>query len=148
MVDKKVFIACPISKHYKKEKIDEDYRLFIECLYKNLKTKYKNVFLALEREKYGENKMEGSECTPLDFEEMKSTDILIALPEDSMGVAVEVGWASALNKEIVLILDQKYVVSPLIECIGTVTDCKSYSINTNNSYMDNIKVIERVLENL
>lgn len=148
MVDKKIFIACPISKHFEKGRVEEDYKTFIKYLYNNLKNIYKNVFLALEREEYGNKRMEGNECTPLDFEEMQNTDLLIAIPEDSMGVAVEIGWASALKKDIILILDEKYKVSPLVEYIDTVTNCKKIKINTTNNYDENLKVIENFIENL
>ena len=134
MENKKIFIACPISKHFEKNKMDEDYQIFIKKLYRYIKEKYKNVFLALEREKYGQEKMSGEVCTPLDYKEMKDTDILLAIPEDSMGVAIEIGWASAFHKNIILILDKKYNVSPLVENIDTVTNCKKVYIDTTNGY--------------
>lgn len=134
MENKKIFIACPISKHFEKNKMDEDYQIFIKKLYRYIKEKYKNVFLALEREKYGQEKMSGEVCTPLDYKEMKDTDILLAIPEDSMGVAIEIGWASAFHKNIILILDKKYKVSPLVENIDTVTNCKKVYIDTTNGY--------------
>ena len=134
MENKKIFIACPISKHFEKNNMDEDYQIFIKKLYRYIKEKYKNVFLALEREKYGQEKMSGEVCTPLDYKEMKDTDILLAIPEDSMGVAIEIGWASAFHKNIILILDKKYKVSPLVENIDTVTNCKKVYIDTTNGY--------------
>ena len=134
MENKKIFIACPISKHFEKNKMDEDYQIFIKKLYRYIKEKYKNVFLALEREKYGQEKMSGEVCTPLDYKEMKDTDILLAIPEDSMGVAIEIGLASAFHKNIILILDKKYKVSPLVENIDTVTNCKKVYIDTTNGY--------------
>ena len=134
MENKKIFIVCPISKHFEKNKMDEDYQIFIKKLYRYIKEKYKNVFLALEREKYGQEKMSGEVCTPLDYKEMKDTDILLAIPEDSMGVAIEIGWASAFHKNIILILDKKYKVSPLVENIDTVTNCKKVYIDTTNGY--------------
>ncbi len=146
MESKKIFIACPISKHFEKNKMDEDYQIFIKELYNYIKKRYENVFLALEREKYGQEKMSGEVCTPLDYKEMKDTDILIAIPEDSMGVAVEIGWASALRKNIILILDKKYKASPLVKNIDTVTNCKRIYIDTTDGYQKCLDYIKTFIK--
>ncbi len=145
MIDKKVFIACPISKHFDKGIVEESYKKFIEELYNELKNNYREVFLALEREKYGKARMEGHICTPLDFKEMKDADLLIAIPEDSMGVAVEIGWASALKKEIVVVLDKKYKTSPLIENINTITKSNNINIDSTFGYTECINIIRDFL---
>ena len=84
MNNKKIFIACPISKYLTEDGIDNDFEIFIKEVFSICKEKSDNVFLALEREEYGKKKMYGSDCTTADYEEMKDTNILIAFPEDSI----------------------------------------------------------------
>ena len=43
-------------------------------------------------------------CTELDFEEMKTADLVVAIPEDSKGTAVELGWASCMKLKYCLFL--------------------------------------------
>lgn len=139
---KKIFIACPISKYLKKNSLDKDFEIFIKDIYNFCKQYNDNIFLALEREKYGQNRMYGSTCTLDDFQKMKESDLVIAFPEDSMGVAVELGWASMAKKEILLFVDKNYKQSELVKAINSITKGKTIEIDTNNGYLwqiDNIK---------
>ena len=119
---KKIFIACPFSKYLNGDEFtDERFKTFIKNVY-NLCLEYTpNVFLALEREEYGKKLMTDI-CTIFDFEEMKSSDFVIAIPDDSMGVAVELGWASVLKKQTLLILDDNQRYTPLISGMGDITN--------------------------
>lgn len=130
MNKKKVFIACPITKYLDGNNfINEDFEYFINNITENLKKSDFTVFLALEREEFGNKRMEDDVCTYLDYQEMLSTDYLLALPEDSQGVAVEIGWASAHNKKIVLFQNTEIKNSPLINAINTVaTDCEIFKL--------------------
>ena len=62
----------------------------------------------------------------------------IALPDDSMGVAVELGWASALQKHVILLIDINKSYSPLIAHIHSITTGTiiSYETNMNNALSD------------
>ncbi len=130
----KIFIACPISKYLTYEGMNEEFEKFIKEVYETCKKYTNNTFLALDREKYGKARMEDGICTPLDFEEMKDSDIVIAFPEDSMGVAVELGWASAMKKKVLLILNKQYKASPLIHALYTVTDANNMTVDSENGY--------------
>ena len=79
-----------------------------------------SVFLALKREEYGAKPLDVYSCK-MDLDELINSDIIIALPDDSMGVAVELGWASAYNKFIVLLLNEKQNYSALVKNITTIT---------------------------
>ena len=118
---KKIFIACPISKYIDKDEFtNNNFKFFIEKLY-NICQKYvPEVFLALKREEYGKKLMKDT-CTELDFEEMKTTDLLIAIPEDSKGTAVELGWASSMKIKTIIILDRSQRYTPLISGLNNIT---------------------------
>lgn len=118
---KKIFIACPFIKFVKgTEFTNNSFRKFTEDLYNLCLTYAPKVFLALKREDYGAKPMEKYSCL-MDLKELETSDLIIAIPDDSMGVAVELGWASALNKKIILLLNKEQKYSALIQNITTVT---------------------------
>lgn len=141
----KIFIACPISKYLTEDGIDNDFEKFIKEIYIFCKKYKKNVILALDREEYGKKKMYGDECTTLDYKEMLDTDLLIAFPEDSAGVAVELGWASAMKKTVLVFIDKKYCQSELVKSINSVTNGEKIEIDTINGYKSQINIIKTAI---
>ena len=142
----KIIIACPISKYLTDGGINKDFEIFIKEIYSLCQNYSNKVFLALEREEYGKNKMYGADCTIADFNEMKDTDLLIAFPEDSMGVSVEIGWASMQQKEILVFIDSKYKQSELVKSINSITKGKRIDINTSKGYKDNTNLIKKYIK--
>lgn len=142
----KIFIACPISKYLTDGGINKDFEIFIKEIYSLCQNYSNKVFLALEREEYGKNKMYGADCTIADFNEMKDTDLLIAFPEDSMGVSVEIGWASMQQKEILVFIDSKYKQSELVKSINSITKGKRIDINTSKGYKDSTNLIKKYIK--
>ena len=125
----KIFIACPISKYIDGEKfINNDFKIFIEALYNICQKHAPKVFLALRREEYGKKLMKDT-CTELDFKEMLTTDLLVAIPEDSKGTAVEIGWASYMGKKILLILNKHQKYTPLISGLKDIADVETIWYN-------------------
>lgn len=119
---RKVFIACAFSKYLDGTVFTDDaFAAFLRKLYRLCQTYASEVFLAAEREEYGKNLMKDV-CTELDFEEMKTSDIVVAIPDDSKGVAVELGWASWMQKKLVLILNLNQRYTPLISGLGDITE--------------------------
>lgn len=137
---KKIFIACPISKYIDGDRfINDDFRFFIENMYHVCQKYAPEVFLALRREEYGK-KMMTDICTELDFDEMKTTDLVVAIPDDSMGVAVELGWASSMKKKILLLLNRNQRYTPLISGLRDITDAEIiwYDGNLNETVLSNV----------
>ena len=66
------------------------------------------VFNAHKREAWGEAFLAPDEFTRLDFDEIASADVLVAVPGPpaSLGTHIELGWASAVGKPIVLLLER------------------------------------------
>ncbi len=117
----KIFIACPFIKYVDGSGFTSaSYKEFTEDLYELCLKYAPNVFLALKREEYGAKPIEFYSCK-MDLDELINSDIIIAVPDDSMGVAVELGWASAHNKYIVLLLSEKQRYSALVKNITTIT---------------------------
>jgi nucleoside 2-deoxyribosyltransferase len=97
-----------------------------------------NVYFPLKKEAFGQNKSAGSGeiCTPIDFNEVSKADVIVAIPEISMGVSVEIGWASCQKKHILIFIDSAYHQSELIRYIDTITPTKKILINSQNGYGD------------
>ena len=128
-----IFFAFPFSEIIDKQNntIKDEYLDYLEKSRKRILQSGHSVFLAHYREKWGKNLMSADVCTPLDYEEMKKTDFVIAYPgkKISGGVHIELGWASSLGKPIVLLLENGVNYSPLVMGLGTVTDVNIKYIN-------------------
>ena len=122
----KIFFAAPFSNYIKGNTgiVDESHRNLLCDIKDRLTNADNSVFLAHERELWGGAIMPPNECTPLDYKEIISCDVLIALPHESGGVHIELGWASAMLKPIVLLLDQSFKYSPLVLGLGDITHAK------------------------
>ena len=121
---KKIFIACPTLGHGS----CADYKRFIESVYKTCGLFASDVFLTIREDSDGDNRTPGT-CLKIYFDEMETSDVILAFPEDSMEVAIELGWSAILKKRIILVLDRERSYSPLITGIGdiTKTDCLFYA---------------------
>jgi nucleoside 2-deoxyribosyltransferase len=129
----RIFFACPISDHIDPftRRLQPAYEQFVRSIYALLQDASRDIFLALEREKWGQNLMAPDTCTPLDFAEMERCDVVVAYPGKSCGVAVELGWASALGKPIILLIDENTSTSPLVRGIGSLPGARVHTISLN-----------------
>src|SRR5690625_4288833 len=97
-----VFLATPYSQLCDEEyKVKKEYKEFFEKLTKEIKKLGVDYFLAVERENYGKEYTSDKESTKIDFETIKQCDLMCVIPgvPASGGVHVELGWASANNKD-------------------------------------------------
>lgn len=85
------------------------------------------VFNAHKREKWGEEFLAPAVYTRLDFEEISQADVLIAIPGPpaSLGTHVELGWASAAGKPLVLLLERGVEYAGLVTGLCSVTVVES-----------------------
>jgi len=122
----RIFLGAPFSDHLKGNKFDREMRNTIETIIFSLKEKGHDVRSAHVREKFGEQLMTPDVCTPLDFEEVKNCDLFIAIPSNppSGGVHIELGWASAINKNILLCVHKTGKYSPLVHGLDKVGNSK------------------------
>lgn len=121
----RVFLAAPFSQWLDPEtrRLDAERRRQLDMLRLSLVEQAFSVFSAHHREEWGAALMPSHICTPLDYEEMARADIVCAIvgAPPSSGVCVELGWASAMGKPVLLIVDPAVVHSPLVDGLGTVT---------------------------
>ena len=97
-------------------------RVMIEQLIECLQTKDYEVRNAHVREDWGGRWMAPEVCTPLDYEEIATADLFVALlgSPGSGGVHVELGWATALGTRVVMLLEEEGRYSSLIYGLGEV----------------------------
>ena len=130
----KIYLASPISK-YVRNGMNEDYTETMDNVYKLL-CNYGETYYPLKKEAYGADKTAGSGdvCTKIDFDKVNEADLIVAFPEDSQGVSVEIGWASSVNKKIFIFIDKNYHQSELIRFIDTITPTVKANIDTVKGY--------------
>lgn len=130
----KIYLASPISK-YVRNGMNEDYTETMDNVYKLL-CNYGETYYPLKKEAYGADKTAGSGdvCTKIDFDKVNEADLIVAFPEDSQGVSVEIGWASSVNKKILIFIDKNYHQSELIRFIDTITSTVKVNIDTVKGY--------------
>ena len=82
------------------------------------------VFSAHRNEGWGQDLLSPEECTPVDFEAVAGCDLFVAIPGDpaSLGTHVEIGWASALGKPLVLLTAAGRARCALVRGIASVTE--------------------------
>ena len=82
-----------------------------------------HVFNAHKRESWGEAFLEATDFTKLDFDEIAASDVLVAKPgpPDSLGTHIELGWASALGKPIVLLLERDAEYALMLQGLSSLT---------------------------
>ncbi|MCL6449896.1 MAG: nucleoside 2-deoxyribosyltransferase [Acetobacteraceae bacterium] len=103
------------------------------------------VFLAHEREEWGANLMVPEVCTLLDLEEMGRADVVVAVPGQSGGVHMELGWASVLRKPIILLLDPKQRYSPLVLGLSSVALVETLWADSTEKAVEAVKKAVRRL---
>jgi len=121
----RVFIAYPFTQKMTEHGIlPEEYIRELTLLKNELQKRGYKVILAHEREKWGKSILPQDVCTKLDFEDIQKADVLIAYPGNppSGGVHIELGWASALQKRIILIQKEGEHYSPLITGLSIITN--------------------------
>ena len=141
----KIYLASPISK-YVRNGMDEDYTETLDSVYELLK-EYGDPYYPLKKEAYGEDKTAGSGevCTKVDFDKVNNADLIVAFPEDSQGVSVELGWASSKQKNVLIFIDKKYHQSEIIRFIDTITPAVKVNIDTTKGYLnERDKILESI----
>lgn len=93
-----------------------------------------DVHCAHKREAWGREFMTPQECTNIDFQEISKCDYFIAFPgaPASPGTHIEIGWASALNKPIILLLEEDQDYAFLIQGLGEVASLVNIHFKKHN----------------
>lgn len=104
-----------------------------------------DVHNAHRREAWGQSFLPPDECTRQDFDEIAASDLFVAFPGSppSPGTHVEIGWASALGKRMVLLLEEGATYAFLVEGLPSVADVTLLRIPPGS---DGVEHLAAVLE--
>jgi hypothetical protein len=100
---------------------------------------------AHRREAWGEDIMPPAVHVKLDFEDIRACDLFIAFPgyPASPGTHVEIGWASALGKPMVLLLEEDHPYGSLVAWIDAVADARCIRFRKDEDYLSILAPIIR-----
>lgn len=109
-----------------------------EALIGHLERRGYTVYNAHRREGWGADFLEPDECTRLDFEEIRRADLFIALPgaPPSPGTHIEIGWASALDKPIMLLLEEGQPYAFLVRGLHAVARVTTVPVRAGRTGLD------------
>ncbi|MEV6719597.1 nucleoside 2-deoxyribosyltransferase [Streptomyces xanthochromogenes] len=105
-------------------------RTRFEVLIERLEAEGYHVYNAHRRESWGAKFLTPDECTRLDYDEISASSVFVAIPGHpaSPGTHIEIGWASALGKPIVLLLEEGVDYAFLVRGLHTVADVTCLTI--------------------
>ncbi|GKX29157.1 hypothetical protein SH1V18_16370 [Vallitalea longa] len=152
MQRKKCFLAAPFKSlvdNITSKMKDEDI-ITITNLIQYLERKGYDVHNAHKRESWGKNFMSPEECTKIDFDEIKSCDLFIAFlgKSASPGTHIEIGWASAFGKPIVLLLfNSEKDYAYLVRGLYTIGNVKKIIYNSEQDYVNALDEYFKEIEN-
>ncbi len=145
MYKKKVFLGAPFADYLNPEtgRLYNDKKTMLTRLISYLEQKDYVVENSHERENWGTAWMPPEECTPLDYEQIKISDIFIAIPGNppSGGVHIELGWASALGTRVILLLQDGKSYSNLILGLGEIGKVDYIHYNTIDDCLEKMNHI-------
>ncbi|MEU1377430.1 nucleoside 2-deoxyribosyltransferase [Streptomyces triculaminicus] len=110
----------------------ESARSPFDTLIKHFEAQGLSVHNAHRREAWGADLMRPEVCTRIDQEEIRKADAFVALPGSpaSPGTHIEIGWASAFGKPIVLLLERGRDYTFLVQGLHTVATVE-YVLHTD-----------------
>lgn len=102
----KIFLAAAYSSHvnYDTGEVFPEYRTWLENIIKTLESLGYTVYCALRADQYKINNADPAAAFNADMENIKSSEVLIAILADqtSAGVQTELGMAIAFKKKVIL----------------------------------------------
>jgi nucleoside 2-deoxyribosyltransferase len=98
------------------------------------------VYNAHRREGWGANFLTPEECTRLDLEEISRSDVFVAFPGNpaSPGTHIEIGWASALGKPIVLLLEDEKEYAFLVRGLYKVANVRYVTFAVGQDFAEEV----------
>jgi len=149
-MEKRIFLAAPFKALVNNENnaMQDSDRKRIEDLISFFEGKGYLVHNAHKREAWGKNFMQPEECTYIDYHEIEKCDLFVAFPgiPASPGTHIEIGWASAFRKKIVLILSENQEnYAYLVRGLYSVSDVKYIIYNSDDECLSELaKYLEKL----
>jgi nucleoside 2-deoxyribosyltransferase len=96
-----------------------------------------NTFNAHREEGWGKNMVSAKECTTRDLLWMRTCDLFVAFPgcPASPGTHVEIGWASALRRPTVLILNESDTYAALVTGLQDIASVEYVNYDESTHFL-------------
>ncbi|MBI2547475.1 MAG: hypothetical protein HYW23_03450 [Candidatus Aenigmarchaeota archaeon] len=128
----KVYISAPYtnksvqqSNSIHGEIKDASYINFLDSIESAVKSLGFQTFLPhRDLHEWGKSNLSEEDVGRKSFEELNNSDLVIAYPEESVGVNIELGWASAFKKKVLILLKENQRTSIMHSGLTGVTDSK------------------------
>lgn len=141
----KIFLGAPFYDFmdHRENVMQGDKRSLIRILIETVRHKGFELYNAHEREEWGKDWYGPEQCTPLDYEAISRSDIFMAMPGNppSGGVHIELGWASAQGKPIILLLEAGKYYSNLVHGLPTITPVKIVYYGNPEELLEKVDVL-------
>lgn len=113
----------------------------LEAIIQLLEAKQLAVHCAHRREAWGAEMMTPAECTKIDYDEIARADLLLAFPgvPASPGTHIELGWASAMQKQVVLLLERDQPYAFLVRGLHRVTRVAEITFSSDDDLMPQLE---------
>jgi nucleoside 2-deoxyribosyltransferase len=115
-------------------------RARLESLIERLESEGYQVHNAHRREAWGAEFLRPEECTRLDYEEISACSVFVAFPgyPASPGTHIEIGWASAMGKPIVLLLEEGRDYAFLVRGLHAVAHVTYLTVRDGENLADQV----------
>ena len=141
----KVFLAAPFTSFLQKKKgtVDTGFRNKLQKIIDLISQSGHTVLSSHLRENWGKDLMPPQEAAPLDLNLIKECDLVIAyLNSQPSGVFVELGWASALKKKIVILTEIPVTeLSPLVQGLPSISDVTFLFFRNENELLKELQTV-------
>lgn len=132
---KSVFLAGPFKALVDPEvgQLRAFERSRYEALIDHLESRGYTVHNAHKREGWGAEFLQPEDCTRIDYEQIRNCSLFVTFPGDpaSPGTHIEIGWAAALDKPIMLLLEDGYTYAFLVRGLHAIADVTSVVMPTD-----------------
>lgn len=125
----------------------ENYRQFLEKVEQLIKELGFKVCLPHRDEGlWGNIYIPPEEITEICFNLIRSSEILVVFPGKSRGVHIEIGYAAALGKKMLVFLHEGEKESTLLRGISRITEMKMFRYKSTDEIMDILKSELQILK--
>jgi nucleoside 2-deoxyribosyltransferase len=140
----KIYIAAPFRAFATEEEDrfygimdDNSYQTFLEKVDGKLKEwGYKTCLPHRDEGKWGELYILPDDIAEICFKHIESSSLVIVFPGKSRGVHIEIGYAAALRKKMIVFLRQGEKESTLLRGLGRVTEYKCLRYNSEEDVFE------------
>jgi nucleoside 2-deoxyribosyltransferase len=147
----KIFFAAPFTKIINEDGLVEpQFKFWINKIVHECRSFGHKVFLAHEREEWGAKLDPPEKALKLDWDEIEESDVILAYIGNppSPGVQMELGYASALRKPIVVFTVHNEEIPYLTKGLSAVTNIKFKEIKKpEDAAAILIKVLNKITYN-